>query len=361
VNVQLVSTETGAHLWAYQADVDAAAGDPGRDEIIPRIVTELWRQLIVIEGARGARERSGNPDATDVMLQAVALQNLTGNSQQVPTVIAFYERAVQLDPSLTVALAGLAVALLDNLTGPEDPTAHATFGRAEQLVMQAESLEPRNSFVMIARGYLLRWEGREPEAITVLQNVTDSYPNVALGYHMLSSSLLRAGRAADAIWNEQRSIQFDPRYPWSWARYRLMGWASLFLGRYDEAVAWAQRSLAALPGGGANFRASRYAEIAAAQALAGRTDEARAAAAEASRLWPTMTVRGWWMSPIANPVFAAQIARQEEGMRLAGIRDHADADANFGVVSDDALQMNFSFDFGLAGSKGAMQRRARGR
>ena len=337
VNVQLVSTETGAHLWAYHADADAGAGDPGRDEIIRQISDELWRQLIATESARSARERPDNPDAVDILLQAGAIQNLTASPQQVPTLIALYERALQLDPSMTTALAGLAMSLLDNLTSPEDPTAPATFDRVEGLAAKAEALKPGSGQVMIARAYLLLWEGREPEATAILLNVVDRYPNLALGYHMLGLSRLFAGRAAEVIPNEQRSIELDPHFPWSWIRYRVMDLASLFLGRYDEAVAWAQRSLAALPGGDANFRAGRYAEIAAAQALAGRAEEARAAAAEVSRLSPTMTVRGWWMANITNPVLAAQIAHTREGLRLAGVRDHANEDADSGVASDQTL------------------------
>jgi hypothetical protein len=42
----------------------------------------------------------------------------------------------------------------------------------------------------------------------------------------------------------------------------------------------------------------------------------------------------------ANPVFGLQIARVQEGMRIAGVRDHADEDADFGVVPDDDLHMN---------------------
>jgi hypothetical protein len=78
--------------------------------------------------------------------------------------------------------------------------------------------------------------------------------------------------------------------------------------------------------------------------LAGRIEEARAAASEVSRLWPRKTGRGWWgsswLSNITNPVIAAQIAHVQEGFRLADLRDHADEDADFGVVSDNALHVN---------------------
>jgi TolB-like protein/class 3 adenylate cyclase len=243
VNVQLVSTETGAHLWAYQVDTAAATGAPGQDEFIWRISNELTGQLIATESARGARERPGNPNATDVLLQAYALQNLSGNPQQVPAVVALYERAVQLDPLLTSALARLAIALLDNLTGPEDPMAQATFDRVEGLVSKAASLEPGERWVMLARGYLLRWKGRESEAIAVFQNMIDNYSNFAFGYHMLAISLLHAGRAEEVISNEQRSIQLNPHYAWSWSRYRFI--ENLFVdirqpppGRRGDSGAW---------------------------------------------------------------------------------------------------------------------------
>jgi TolB-like protein/class 3 adenylate cyclase/tetratricopeptide (TPR) repeat protein len=340
VTVQLVSTETGAHLWASEINANATAGAPGQDEIAWRMSQEVFRRLVDIESARGARERPGNPDATDILLQAWALHNRPPNSQQWSELIALYERAVQLDPSLPEALAGLATVLLDSLSGFDDPNAAATIDRAAALVTRAESIQPEQFYVMSARGYLLRFEGHGPEAIATFQRIIDLYPVNGSSYHMLATNLLWVGRAAEAVSNEQRAIQLDPHNPYLWIRELRLSEASLFLGQYDEAVAWGQRSLAAHPGGSLWFHAGRYAEIAAAHALAGRTGEAHAAAAEASRLRPTMTVRSWGNEAgpyLANPVFAAQIAHVQEGMRLAGLRDHADEDADFGVVTDDAL------------------------
>ncbi|HSU04611.1 MAG TPA: adenylate/guanylate cyclase domain-containing protein, partial [Acetobacteraceae bacterium] len=54
VNAQLISAETGAHLWADQIDADTAADDFRQDEIIGRISTEAYRHLIQAESARGA-------------------------------------------------------------------------------------------------------------------------------------------------------------------------------------------------------------------------------------------------------------------------------------------------------------------
>ncbi len=121
-----------------------------------------------------------------------------------------------------------------------------------------------------------------------------------------------------------------------------MGYALEFLARYDEAISWFHRSLAANPNASAQYRGNTRAAIAAAQALAGRTEEARLSAVEASGLWPTITVRSYFrIFNVTNPVLVEQVSRMREGLRLAGVRDHADEDADLGVPPDDVLHTNY--------------------
>jgi hypothetical protein len=54
------------------------------------------------------------------------------------------------------------------------------------------------------------------------------------------------------------------------------------------------------------------------------------------------TVRSYFPFSIRSSVALAQIARMQDGMRLAGIRDHADEDADAGVPSDDVLHTNYT-------------------
>jgi len=124
-------------------------------------------------------------------------------------------------------------------------------------------------------------------------------------------------------------------------RYRLMGEALLFVGRYDDSVQWLGRSLAANPGDNVRNLSNIYAFKAAAQAHAGQIQEARVSAAEATRLAPTLTARSFLQFYPNNPIAVAQIARVQDGMRLAGIRDHADEDADFGLPADNALHTNY--------------------
>ena len=117
VNAQLLSTETGAHLWADRFDVGRDEAGYDVDDIVRQIGVALGLRLIDIESARGARERPANPDAADVLLNARALQNQGPTPQLVDQSIALYERAVELEPNSVTALAGLAEALLDSSGG----------------------------------------------------------------------------------------------------------------------------------------------------------------------------------------------------------------------------------------------------
>ena len=82
--------------------------------------------------------------------------------------------------------------------------------------------------------------------------------------------------------------------------------------------------------------------IAAAHARLGQIDEAHRAIADANRLWPYDTVRAHYPDDPSSVVYVAQVERYQAALRLAGHRDHADEDADFGVASDDTLHADLA-------------------
>jgi len=79
-----------------------------------------------------------------------------------------------------------------------------------------------------------------------------------------------------------------------------------------------------------------------AYARIGRLPEAKRAIAEPDRLFPYDTVRAHWPDDPSSPVYAEQIRHFQEGLRLAGERDHADEGADFGVPADRTLHNAFA-------------------
>ena len=53
---------------------------------------------------------------------------------------------------------------------------------------------------------------------------------------------------------------------------------------------------------------------------------------QSDRLWPYVTVRGVYPQELSSPVYVQQMRDYQAALRLAGARDHADEDADFGVA-----------------------------
>jgi adenylate cyclase len=339
VNARLVSTETGTHLWAERFDVRRDGIGYGVDDIVRDIAWALNVRIVNTEAARNLRERPSNPDVADILLRARSIYNRPPTPQRQAELVPLYERALELDPNSATALAGLAEAMLDNLGPYDDPSRPEAIRRAEELLRRAELLGPDDNAVLWVRVYLLGVRKRCSEVIPAAQRAVDAGTNLTGPRQWQGICLTWMGRSAEAITAIEQAIRFNPRTPYIGTRYRMMGYPLLFLGRYDEAVVWFERSLAATPGD--SYRSDVYAAIAAAQALAGHTEQARLNASEATRLQPTITARSYYPIYPTNPVAVAQVSRMRDGMRLAGIRDHANEDADFGLPADDALHTNY--------------------
>jgi TolB-like protein len=339
ITIQLVSTETGSHILAENYDISREGASYNVDDVVHQVAVALNVRLVYIESARSVHERSENPDVDDLIVRAQAIRFHVSSPQTQKEVVALYERAVSLDPSSVRALAGLADAILGSiLIWTEDPTAPTKLKRAEDLIKRAEALRPDDIFVLWNRVYLLAKLGRCAELIPAAQKSIELNPNASGSRLWLGYCLMSRGESDGAIAEFKQALRVNPRAD-VWNRYMAIGHGSLFLGHYDEAVSWFQKSMAASPNDSA-LAGAGYAAIASAQALEGRLDNARHSGAEAMRLLPLITARSYWPFSVSGPA-VAQVARMRDGLRLAGIRDHADEDADTGVASDDALHSNY--------------------
>ena len=82
VNVQLVSGETGVHLWSDRFDEEISQLAAGQQQIVARLSDTVGISMLDIEGARSLRERPTNPDAFDLILRARSLNLLTPTPQR---------------------------------------------------------------------------------------------------------------------------------------------------------------------------------------------------------------------------------------------------------------------------------------
>jgi TolB-like protein/Flp pilus assembly protein TadD len=336
VNVQLTSAETGAHLRSDRFDQDINELAAGQEQIVTRMRSELGISMVEIEAMRSLRERPSNPDAFDLVLRARALANLPPSRQRNDEVQQLYERALEQDPSSAAALVGISYYLIDRAATLGHWGSVSDLQRAESLLQRAHAVAPHSRDYLSNMAYWLRVLGRCDEAMALAQESVRRFPNNPAAYSQQAQCKITTGQAAEAIPLLEEAIRVNPRSPYMFNRYRLLGYASLMLGKDGEAIAYFERTLAVTADDDGN-RHWTWRGLAVAHARSGHMPEAKRALAEANRLWPYDTVRGRSPGVGSSPVFAAQIQSYQYGLRLAGERDHAEEEADFGVTADDRL------------------------
>ena len=140
VNVQLIDTETGNHIWAERFDKPMADLFDMQDEIVARLAGTLNAQLVAAEARRA--EQAPTPNSMDLYFQGLAWLNKGMTPDNVAQAREFFDRALSVDPDNVDALIGSARA--DIIEGHfifvTDPT--TAFFAAEAKLTKALSSVP---------------------------------------------------------------------------------------------------------------------------------------------------------------------------------------------------------------------------
>jgi hypothetical protein len=118
--------------------------------------------------------------------------------------------------------------------------------------------------------------------------------------------------------------------------YSSMGTALLRMRLPQDAIPWLRRAIDENPARAERSSLWPRLHLASALGHVGRTVEARRELAEVLRMQPFLTVRGYEIRSDASPV-VSQNRYVAEGLRAAGLRDHAPEDADAGLPSDGRL------------------------
>ena len=332
VNARLVSAGTGAQIWADRFDQpmnDLA----GQDNISHQIALALGVAVVGAESARSIQERPANPDAFDLILRARSLQNQPTSLERNDDIQELYERALILDPSSVAAMTGVIGALFEHWTDQGYWPDADTPKRAKDILATAQAKAPADEGVLVAQARLLESEERYDEMMAVAERIIDLYPNSVYGYLRLARGKIFTGNAQGAIPLLKKTIQLNPRDAYLWDRYWRIGYALLLIGRYEASIVWHQRALAVYPDAPPTHRASRYYMMAAAYALINQLGDARRSLETAIDHWPFLTARSIVPASTAGDAYVEQLRQYREGLRKAGLRDHADEEADFNLES----------------------------
>jgi adenylate cyclase len=155
VSAQLIDAATDTHLWAERFDRDTGDLFALQNNITRQIAIALNSELVAAE----ARRPIEHPDALDYILRGrAALHKPTPDNYT--KAVELFERGLALDPGSVEAQTSLALALVDRVNSGMTITRTDDIARVKGLIGQSLAISSNSTAAHLARGLLLRAEGR---------------------------------------------------------------------------------------------------------------------------------------------------------------------------------------------------------
>ena len=243
VSAQLIDAESDAHLWAERFEQNRADLFAVQNEITGKIAYTLGLELVAAEAARPA----DNPDAMDFILRGRAQTLKPPSREMFAEMISHFERVAALDPGCVEAKSWLTTALMGRVLNGMSDSAAGDIERAEDLVSQALTISPRNPHAHLAKGFLLRAQNRNEEAIPEYEAAVASNRNWLVAVATLGWCKFMAGSLDDAIPLHEQAIRLSPRDSLIGVWYQRIGMVHLLQSRTDEAIPWLEKARNANP------------------------------------------------------------------------------------------------------------------
>jgi TolB-like protein/Flp pilus assembly protein TadD len=249
INVQLIDSQTDAHLWAqaYTRTLDNVFGVEG--EVAGKIADALKSKLSPAETKRLATTLSDDPDANDLYLRGDYFANrgqVNYDTAAMKQAITFYRQAIAKAPDFAQARAQLSVVesalgwfggggtdtatlYADALTqaeqalklAPDLADAHLALGlydyfgkgdyaKALKAISAALALRPNDSLALLSKASVLRRQGKFNEAIRVFQKALALDPRNTILASEMGTTYMMTSQYALAEQAFQRALALDP-------------------------------------------------------------------------------------------------------------------------------------------------------
>jgi len=235
ITAQLIDAATDSHIWAERYDRELQDLFDLQDEVTRQIAGTLQVRLTPEEAKLYGHERTSNFAAHDALLRGME-RHWKYTPLSASDAVAYFSRALQLDPDYAAAHAWLARAIAFQWIMRFTDDEHAL----EESLMHARravELEPNLSYAHSVLGWVQLWRRQGEEAITACWRGVALDPNSAEAHLFLSNALLAVGRGEEALFCIEKTMRLSP-LPSAFHQVTL-GQCYLVLGEFELAeAAW---------------------------------------------------------------------------------------------------------------------------
>ncbi len=297
--VQLISVQHEAPLWAEKFDVEFkdifTVEDAASEQVARALILKLTRE------ERELLTKRYTADSEAYQLYLKGRYNWNKRSRGgLRTASAYFQQAIDKDPSYALAYAGLADCYnLHSYYGelpPRDSFPRAKAASIKALEIDEGLAEAHTSLAFVRAWYDWDWSSAESE----FQRALELNPNYATAHHWYALFLMAMERSGEALQEIRRAQEIDPlslpisrdvglvyyrarqcdqaieQYlktieldPGFWSAHQHLGWAYEQKAMYEEAIAELNQAIVA---GGDRTRI--WSELGHLYAVSGRPSEA---------------------------------------------------------------------------------------
>ena len=282
ITAQLIDALKGHHLWAERYDRDLKDLFAVQEDITKRIITAVHVELTDGEMARVLAKGTSNLHAYLKATEGM-WHILQSTKEGVLRAQQLAEEAISLDPNYAYAYMTLGFAHGVSVWLGISPSPAESMKRCIELMQKAVALDDSSGEAHAGLGYWLVLARQYDKAVAEGERGMALEPNSAGVLHNYASILTYVGRREEAIPLFREALRLNPRPPNAY--YRQFGIALRDSGQYDEAIALQKKAIEREPND-----TLAYIVLASSCALAGREEEARAAAKELLRVNPAFSL-----------------------------------------------------------------------
>jgi TolB-like protein/tetratricopeptide (TPR) repeat protein len=232
VTAQLIRGSTDEHFWSETYDREFGDVFAVQSELARSIATKVQVTVTGAEHARLTAARPVAPEVYESYLKGRFAFNQSNSRAAVEESIAYFERAVKMDPTFAPAYVGLAAA--SNSLGtvfigasPDEMRPKVISAARKALELDPDLAE---AHVLLARVLQEQWHWADAEA--EYRRALELNPNDADAHAGLALWLLCRGRTDEAVAWAQRGRELDPLA----VSGDFIAWILFQSHRYDEAI-----------------------------------------------------------------------------------------------------------------------------
>jgi serine/threonine-protein kinase len=239
INVELVDSRDGSHLWGEQYNRQMADLITLQEEMSQEIAEKLRIRLTGAEKKRLRKKSTDNTEAYQLYLKGRYQWNKR-TEESLKKGIAHFEAAIESDPSFAGAYAGLADSYLTLATNiplpPREAMPKAKAAATRALEIDGGLAEAWASLAAVKWWYEWDWEGAEA-AYTSAIKLNPNYATAHDGYAML---LCARGRFDASLEQVRKAVELDPL-----SRIIAVhaGWPFYFARDYESAIGRFEKAL----------------------------------------------------------------------------------------------------------------------